>query len=292
MPAPEIRPVNRDQLHKAFLEAFGDYAMDSSRVSEDRLLLRMQKNAVNYDLSPGAYVDGKLVGFTLVGIDDWDGRRTAYDAGTGIVSDHRGRGLAGRMFESVLPGLREHGVTQFVLEALKDNQRAIRAYQKSGFETSRYLRCFTADLQMLRTLGSTRGWNVCDARFEEVLALASDADWLPSFENRFSASIFIPQDVRFLGAYRSGGSERGRCTGAVAYCPRLNWLLTLVVRRTERRCGVGRALLGALARSIPASVTGLAALNVDAQDTGMQAFLGRVGFSHLIDQVEMRRTIG
>ena len=292
MSAYEIRPVNRDRLHEAFMHAFADYEMDSSGVTEDRLLLRMQKNAVDYALSPGVYVADKLVGFTLIGIDEWGGQRTAYDAGTGIVPVHRGHRLAGRMLRSALPWLEERGVTQFALEALQSNSNAIRAYQRSGFEISRELRCFKADLQTLRALEDPLSWSVRPIRFEEVLALETEADWLPSFENRFRAASFIPDAVRLLGAYRTTGTGQHVCCGAVAYCPALNWLLTLIVRRSERRRGVGRALLRALAHSIPPTVSGLAALNIDADDDGMQRFLTAVGFSHLIDQVEMRRPVG
>ncbi|MBN1858648.1 GNAT family N-acetyltransferase [Candidatus Bipolaricaulota bacterium] len=291
MSALQVRPVNRDLLYEAFMLAFADYAMDSSGMTEQRLLLRMQKNAVDFGRSPGAYDGDNLVGFTLIGIDDWGGRLTAYDAGTGILPAFRGQGLVGRMFEFAIPRLEERGVTQFALEALQDNQRAIRAYEKSGFRIARRLRCFTADLQALRAFEDGGGWEVRPACADEVRALEQDADWLPSFENRLSASTFIPGDVRFLGAYASSPSRLEGCVGVIAYCLPLNWLLTIIVRRSERQRGVGRALLRALAHSIPTDVGHLPILNVDAGDEGMQTFLLRLGFSHLVDQVEMRRTI-
>ena len=50
------------------MEAFADYAMDASGTKEDTMLLRMTKNSVDFDASPGAYDGDRLVGFTLIGL--------------------------------------------------------------------------------------------------------------------------------------------------------------------------------------------------------------------------------
>ncbi|MDD5264695.1 MAG: GNAT family N-acetyltransferase, partial [Candidatus Bipolaricaulis sp.] len=208
----ELHSVDVSRIHAAFLEAFADYAMGSpAGLTEERLLLRMRKNAVDYDLSVGAYEDGRMVGFTLIGVDMWGDRRVAYDAGTGIVPAYRGRGLARRMFERALPALAERGVEEFVLEVLQENAPAIQAYRKAGFETSRELRSFVAPtttliddhptMWTLRPIGPTQ--------FERV---AEEIDWLPSFENRVSAVRSIPNDVSLVGAF--DGEE---CVGAYAY---------------------------------------------------------------------------
>jgi hypothetical protein len=57
----DLRAVDKDAVHAAFTEAFADYAMSSSGLTEERLFLRMEKNAVDYDLSVGAYDDGRMV---------------------------------------------------------------------------------------------------------------------------------------------------------------------------------------------------------------------------------------
>jgi ribosomal protein S18 acetylase RimI-like enzyme len=141
----DLRAVDKAAVHAAFIEAFADYAMTSTGLTEERLFLRMEKNAVDYDLSVSAYDEDRMVGFTLLGVDSWGGSRTAYDAGTGIVPAFRGQGLARRMFDRALPVLRERGVERFSLEVLQQNEPAIRAYKKSGFEITRQLRSYAAD---------------------------------------------------------------------------------------------------------------------------------------------------
>lgn len=222
----ELAAVNPDLLHAAFLEAFSDYAMDSRGTTESTLLLRMSKNAVQYGASVGAYADGKMVGFTLIGIDTMPQGLTAYDAATRLIPAYRGKGIARQMFDHALPELRSRGVKQFVLEVLQENGPAIKAYRSCGFEIARTLRCYVA--------------NIGDLMAQ------------------------TPSEVTLHGAY--DGEE---CVGIMAYCARLNWLLSLIVQRTHRRRGIGRRLLGHLVRRLPQGVQHLAVLNVDGDDTGM-----------------------
>ena len=84
-------------------------------------------------------MNGEMVGFTLVGLGNFDDKKTAFDAGTGIVKTHRGQGIVREMFDFAVPPLRKEGVESFILEVLKDNPPAIKAYQQAGF-TVRFLR--------------------------------------------------------------------------------------------------------------------------------------------------------
>jgi ribosomal protein S18 acetylase RimI-like enzyme len=283
----ELRSVDRKKIHAAFLVAFADYSMGSAAgLPEERLLLRMRKNAVDYDLSVGAYEDDRLVGFTLLGIDTWGGIVSAYDAGTGIVPAYRGQGLARRMLDHALPALRERGVERFVLEVLQTNEPAIKAYRKAGFGTTRELKSYVVDVASLAApLASPFALRpISGAQFEDV---AADMDWLPSFENRVSAIRAILGAVSLVGAF-----DGEACVGAYAYSGPLRWLLSLVVSRAHRRRGAGRTLLAHAAANVPDGVARLAALNVDGDDAGMQDFLARLGFASLVDQFEMERPLG
>ena len=282
---PRIAAVDPSQIHRAFLDAFADYAMDASGTTEEALLLRMRKNAVDFDASPGLYDGDRLVGFTLIGVDLWGGLLTAYDAGTGIVPEFRKQGWAKTMFDHALPTLRGRGVRRFLLGVLQGNEPAIKAYRKSGFEISRELRCFLCQTETLRAAGKVE-IQVLPIDRETFASHQASADWVPSFENRFTAVDAIPEDVRLAGAF-----EGGECVGVTAYVPGLNWLLTIAVDREQRRHGIGAALLHRLVDSLPESISRLAALNVDAGDTGTQAFFESLGFSHLVDQYEMIREI-
>ncbi len=282
----ELRSVDRQKIHAAFLEAFADYSMGSpAGLPEERLLLRMRKNAVDFDLSVGAYEDGRMIGFTLIGVDTWGGAVSAYDAGTGIFPAFRGQGLARRMLDHALPALRERGVERFVLEVLQTNEPAIKAYRKAGFTTTRELRSYVADVALLASCGTSDFAlrTISSAQFEEVVA---DMDWPPSFENRVTAIRAIPDAVSLVGAF-----DGNSCVGVYAYSAPLRWLLSVFVARPHRRCGVARALFAHAAAGVPEGVTRLAALNVDGSDLGMQESLAHLGFGKLVDQFEMERLV-
>lgn len=68
--------------HRTHLEAFSDYAVDS-RMTKEQLGRMLVHNGVRYDLSAGAFDGDEMVGFTINGLDQWDGVLTAYDSGTG-----------------------------------------------------------------------------------------------------------------------------------------------------------------------------------------------------------------
>lgn len=134
--------VSRRQIHATFQEAFSDYAVDMTSLTEERLHIRCTKNNVDWKVSVGAFDGKRMVGFTLIGIDRWRGGLGAFDAATGILRGFRGQGLATRMLDHALPELGRRGVGTFVLEVITDNEPAIRAYKKAGFEISREWKCF------------------------------------------------------------------------------------------------------------------------------------------------------
>lgn len=61
---------------------------------------------------------------------------------TGVVPSHRGQRLAARLFGASLPVLRELGVRRFVLEVIRSNEAAVRAYERQGFVRRRRSSCF------------------------------------------------------------------------------------------------------------------------------------------------------
>ena len=81
-------------LYHAFMEAFADYLQDASHVTEYSFTNRAIKNGVDLALSAGAFAGGRLVGFTMVAVDQFYSTRCAFDAGTGIIKPYRGRGIA------------------------------------------------------------------------------------------------------------------------------------------------------------------------------------------------------
>jgi len=282
--------LNSDTLagvYPTFVEAFADYAIDMSYMSESSFRNRAIKNGLDVASSVAVFDGGRMVGFTLVGLDDWKGRRAAFDIATGLIPAYRGRALAAAMFEFALPRLRAKSVERFVLEVLQENEAAVRSYGKAGFEVAREFDCYQANLQDC----------VFDKRLDLAIELgpldrdrlgelAAWLDWPPSWENSLTSMKRIPDDLLLIGARRDG-----ELIGAVAYYPSLGWISTLVVDGAYRRHGVATELLRSLVERLEGRDAPIKVVNVQIDDAAFGAFLRRIGFAVYTRQYEMELSL-
>lgn len=282
-PAYDIRFLDQTPfsvIHGAMTEAFSDYLLDMSYMTEGVLWRRAVKNGLDLACSPGAFLEGRLVGLTLVGLGRWAGAPAAFDACTGIVKAHRGHGLAGRLFEAALPVLKRRGTVRFLLEVLQENAPAVKAYERTGFRITRPLVCYQCEHPELP--GPSGAWEIRPVGRDLLGAFEDQLDWPPSWENSFDALRAIPDEVRLSGAFLGGS-----CVGLVAYYPALRWIMTLVVQRAHRGKGLGTALLAHALRTSEPGGRPVRVNNVDPSDAAMAAVLRRCGFREFTAQYEM-----
>jgi ribosomal protein S18 acetylase RimI-like enzyme len=271
------------RAHATMVEAFSDYHLDMSYMTSERSWLRNVKSGVHYDCSVGAYDGRKMVGLTFVGLDVHQGEKSAFDAATGIIPAYRGQGIAKGMFEHILPRLRELGVTNFLLEVLKPNEAAIRAYTKTGFKPVREFACY----DLLRDSFVAKNpegsmFEVREVDKNRVQEFETLVDWQPSWENSFAGMDRIADDLIRLGAFNGN-----HCVGILVYYPLLQWLMCLVVKKDFRRKGVASSLLSSLMESLPGDTDRVKINNIDRSDAALLAFVKQSGASHVIDQFEM-----
>ena len=120
------------KLFDCFLEAFSDYQVDM-QVSREDFDLRLRRDGVQLEASAGAFDESRMVGFYMNALGEWQGKHTAYDAGTGVIPAYRRQGIAEQLFACMVPRLKEADVEQYLLEVLTENARAVALYQKLGF---------------------------------------------------------------------------------------------------------------------------------------------------------------
>jgi len=274
-------------IYAAFMEAFSDYHIDTGYMTPEILYKRVRKNAVEWNLSVGVFAASKMVGFTLIGIDRHKGVMSAFDAGTGIIPEYRGKGLAKQMFDFALPRLRARGVEKFILEVLQVNQPAVKAYEKAGFRIKREFDCFELERKKLRAGGDVRiPVDIKPAGRETLESFWGELDWEPSWENSFASIHRIQDEVTVLAAH-----FQTECIGILVYYPLFNWIMCLLVRRKYRRNGIAARLLSSFIRKLPRGSSPIRLINVDHGDEGMRAFLARTGFESFVNQYEMERSL-
>ena len=278
--SPDLIP----QIHQTFHEAFFDYDVDMSYMTEEVIWNRAIKNGIDFDLSVGAFDDNKMIGFTLVGVDFWQGHPSAFDIMTGITKPFRGKGIARGMFDFTLPKIKTKGVEYFVLEVLQQNGPAIKAYSKSGFEVVRTFNCYQADRAKIKLSGKllpelTIG-KISKAQLKNATGFM---DWQPSWENSISSLQRIPDGLIILGTFIDG-----KLTGVLAFYPLIGWINLLAVKKPYRRKGIAGELLKTLLNEMDNPDDEIKVINVDSSDKVMDQFLLNAGFVPLTNQYEMR----
>jgi len=270
-------------LYRTFVEAFSDYAVDMSYMSEEGFLNRAVKNGIDFEASVGVFDLGKMIGYTLIGVDRWKGALAAYDIGTGITKPYRGKGIAKAMFDYAVPRLKDKGVRTFVLEVLQENEAAVKAYKKSGFEITREFDCFELSLENAEFVKRIElEIEILPVERDEFYNFTDSLDWMPSWENSFASILRIPDGVILIGA-----RHKSEHVGLLVYYPTLNWIMTLLVKRGFRRKGIATALLRHQVEKMRSGISSVKLINVEHTDAGMIAFLKRIGFARYVNQFEM-----
>lgn len=277
--------VGIDEIHHAFKEAFCDYAEPFS-LSRDQLNQMITRRGYQAELSFGAYVEDKIVGFTLNGSGIWNNQQTAYDTGTGVVKSYRQQGVASRIFEASLPVLSEHGISQYLLEVIKVNTKAIDLYKKMGFEITREFDYWASPVEQLQghSISMDAGFSVVTVNNPNWNQYQEFWDFQPSWQNsvdsitrklnRFLCLEVLEKDR--VVAY--GFMEQG--TGD---------LPQLAVHPDYRRKGLGTELVNCLLGA--AKPEQLKVINTSTESLPMKSFLQYLGLNPGYGQFEMIREL-
>ena len=261
-------------LYDCFLEAFSDYQVDM-QMSREQFEQRITRDGVRLEISVGAFDDGKMIGFYMNGAGTWQGKQTAYDAGTGVIPEYRGRSIAKELFAFLVPRLKEVGIVQYLLEVLSDNDRAVALYRKLGFVETRVRAVFRSDEPVTR-FSELPDVSIRPVAEPDWTLFESFWDGYPSWQNS-RAAIERVEKRTIVGAY-SGK----KCVGyGVVFEPSGN-LMQLAVARGYRRQGIGSHIMAALSPNEALKVN-----NIDEKLTGTLAFFEANKFKITLKQYEM-----
>ncbi|WP_277673572.1 GNAT family N-acetyltransferase [Piscibacillus halophilus] len=131
-----------DQLVDVWNRGFKGYIVDVSMTMQSFL-----KKMVTEDLDPEHSVvafDGDYpVGIVMTGFRQGEDALYAWNGGTAIDPEYRGTGVSHALMEEVLSVYKEKGVHTAYLEAISTNIRAIKLYEKHGYELIERLTFFS-----------------------------------------------------------------------------------------------------------------------------------------------------
>jgi ribosomal protein S18 acetylase RimI-like enzyme len=274
-----LSAADSTKLFDCFLEAFSDYQVDM-RVSREEFEQRLVRDGVRLEISAGAFDESRMVGFYMNALGEWQGKWSAYDAGTGIIPAYRRQGIAEELFAFMVPRLKEASVEQYLLEVLTGNERAVALYRKLGFVDTRRLAVFRRSAPLSSGASGAEpkirrvdepDWQLCKSFW--------DAD--PSWQNSIDVVERVANERVVVCAYVDE-----TCVGyGVAFKP---WssLMQLAVAPPHRRKNIGSKILSTLQREVSATDS-LKVSNIDERLKGTLAFYEANGFKMVLEQYEM-----
>lgn len=168
---------------------------------------------------------------------------TARVAGIGLAPELRGRGLGERIMREAVADALARNDRGMVLEVFEQNAPAVALYEKLGFRSRRRLLGYRREAADDAGGTPQRLSEADPLEVARLVAREGEADlpWMLSAETLSAAA----SPAR---AYRLGDGAYALLEEAG---PETVLLSALVVRRSERRAGRGKRLLGALAAAFP-----------------------------------------
>lgn len=274
-----LKTTSFDTIFEAFNEAFSDYEV---QVTKDELKVMLTRRGFLPELSFGAFDNGKLVSFTLNGIGNFCGIKTAYDTGTGTLKEYRGKGIASKIFNYSIPYLKEAGVSQYLLEVLQHNTNAVSVYCKLGFEVSREFCYFkqSASEVVLADKPLQNGYTLQNITLEHKERMMEFCDFAPSWQNSFEAVSRCLADFTITGAF-----DQQALIGYCIFEPNSGDITQIAVDKAYRRKGIASALINEITKHNRYS--SIKAINTEAPCEPITAFLTSKNITQLGKQYEM-----
>ena len=127
-----LKDISYAEIKDCFNLAFSDYALPV-QLTEEQFRTYLSNSGVDKGLSYGAFSEDKMIGFILNSCCIYNGEEAVFDAGTGVIPEHRGKRVFTSLFLFAQQELLKHGVKKYYLEVLQNNHNAIHAYEKQGF---------------------------------------------------------------------------------------------------------------------------------------------------------------
>ena len=120
-------------------EILSEYPSPTGRVWSEEMVEEMMSDALKAQ-PDGVFVaeiDGKVVGFTIVMYRDW--LNIAYLDYIQVKTNQIDKGIGHRLMEKCINWAREKDARIIYTETGKNNERAIKFYQRHGFKITGYI---------------------------------------------------------------------------------------------------------------------------------------------------------
>ncbi|MET3538437.1 GNAT family N-acetyltransferase [Chryseobacterium limigenitum] len=271
-----LENIDIQDVLSVFNTSFSDYLVPF-HLTLDQLKSKIVTEKVDMSISVGSFDSGKLVSFILNAEKIEDGQRIVYNAGTGIIPEHRGKGLVRKMYDYILPILQNRKACILTLEVLEKNEAAIRAYTNLGFNITRKLLCFKGNVELTERDSNVLIQEMSSFQWEKF---RSFWDIEPSWQNSVMVIEQMGKDCKILGAYKED-----EVVGYTIYNPATRKIQQIAVDKSFRKKGIGNKLLSKIKQMSEGQAISIN--NVDDSSENTCRFLTSIGLENWVSQFEM-----
>lgn len=273
MTVKNLSDISIETILECFLKAFENYFVELPR-NKEYYKQRWKAAKVDFRYSYGMFEGEKMVGFILHALDKRKNRLIAFNTGTGVIPEYRGKRIVNSIYTYALKDLKEKNIELSVLEVITKNDIAIKLYERIGFEKCKEYKCFNGKIQLDST--------------EEVILneiALNDVDWnsLPNQESYSwdnQKESILEGNYRFFQVIRKNEPE-----SFFIINPEINYLAQFDLLKKENN-GWARLFAGIMKISELIKIN-----NVDNRLKEKLDTLASVGLKNTVDQFEMELKI-
>ncbi|MNJ98015.1 putative acetyltransferase [compost metagenome] len=274
MEIKSLKGIDISSIVEAFNKSFSDYVIKLS-FNEENFQRKIDAENIKLEYSPAAFVNGEIVGFILNGLDEINGVKTVFNGGTGVVPEHRGQRIVQKLYDYILPILKEEGYRHHQLEVFAGNDKAEKSYENVGFSRVKEIAAFKGTVAEYAADGivlkEVKGidWDVANSFFDIV----------PTWQNSTSSVLRAIDKLKIVVAYKDNN-----LAGYVVYDPIAKRIKQFAVKKEERNKGIGKTLFS----YVNNAVGEVSFTNYDLSDTKAITFFKELGLNQYFESYEMK----
>ncbi len=266
------------EIAQTFNDVFADYFFPV-RITKEQLEDKFSYEGGRLDLSVGIFENRKLVAFMLHFIKVIDGEKIIYNGGTGVDPEYRGNQLTSKMYDFIIPILKDNHVARMVLEVITKNSSAFKIYRNRGFQILREVECFQGKLNGVIQNELSASFEIIELTDLDWNSLQSFWDYVPTWQNSITTMNNRQQQNLQLGIL-----QKGTIVGYLIYNPKLKRIHQLAIDKAYRNRGLGSQLLN---RISGLEVQNITVINIDSRMKNLKSLLQKRGLQYTFKQYEM-----
>lgn len=197
-----VFPISECTLSKAAEagnKGFGDYYV-LIQMTPERLVHMLSNGNMSPDFSFAAFVNEEPAGLLLNGIASINGVKTAWNGATAVAPEYRRIGVGNELMKAAVQLYEQEKVQTALLECFKVNSRAIKMYEKFGYEIQDEL-IFLQFMKALKPwkVNSPEKFKVCHATPRDVSRLffyQHAAPWKTQWNNIRDGEAVLVRDTQ------------------------------------------------------------------------------------------------